>query len=424
MSKQFKENRRRFTKEMDDNSLFIAFAGKAGQSTGDQFYPFTPKRNFYYLTGVDSPGVMLVIHKDTQGTVKETLYLERFDPVAAKWNGAPLAREAAEALSDIENYRLIEDFETDIARFLFSVDKIKVCMDMETRGFNMPTSSEVKFAGKIKKSYPFIEIVNVHGILAKLRSIKSKAEVKNIEKAIEITKGGLYLMFKNSKPGMAEYEYVAYFDYHLRKCGVTEHAFNTIAASGVNATILHYSDNNTKTNDGDLILFDLGAAYNHYSADITRTIPVNGKFTERQKELYNIVLDANLKVVSKIKPGLPMKELNEIVVDHYAKELKRIGLIKDRAEVSKYYYHGVSHPLGLDTHDASRGRDSELKKGMVITVEPGLYIEEEKIGIRIEDDVLVTDDGCEVLSQDIIRTVEDIEALMAQSGRRQNGRLQ
>jgi Xaa-Pro aminopeptidase len=219
-------------------------------------------------------------------------------------------------------------------------------------------------------------------------------------------------MMRHAKPGMMEYEFTAYFDFYLRMAGVTEHAFKTISASGKNAAVLHYTDNKDKTKDGDLILFDLGASWGYYAADISRTFPVNGKFSPRQKELYDIVLEAQRKVIGKIKHGLPFKELNEIVLEHYAKELKRIGLIKEKDEIAKYYYHRVSHHLGLDVHDPSRMKDELLKKGMVLTVEPGLYIAEEGIGIRIEDNVLVTENGCEVLSEDIPRTTDEIEELM------------
>ncbi|MDR1703200.1 MAG: aminopeptidase P N-terminal domain-containing protein [Clostridiales bacterium] len=414
MSKLFKENRKRLAKEMGDSSLFIAFSGRQVISSGDQHYPFTPSRNFFYLTGIERPGLIVAIHKSASGEVKETLYLERYDELAAKWNGAALSEDEAKKISGIEDFRLLEQFDGDMARFINYSDKLKVCMDMENPSFDADKSNEVRLAARIRENWPCCELVNFRPVFAKLRQVKSKEEAAMLRKAISITRDGLYLMYKNSRPGMYEYEYEAYFDFHLKKSGVTEHGFNTIAAAGKNATVLHYHDNNSKAADGDLILFDLGAAWNHYSADISRTIPVNGVFTPRQRELYNIVLEAGRKVIAKIKPGVTCKELNDIVVEFYEKELKRIGLIKEKDEVKKYYYHSVSHHLGLNTHDISKGRDAELKKGMVITVEPGLYVAEEGIGIRIEDDVMVLEDGCEVLSEDIIRTPDEIEAFMAE----------
>ena len=229
-----------------------------------------------------------------------------------------------------------------------------------------------------------------------------------MKKAIQITKQGIENIFKNANPNMMEYELEACFDYEIKRNGAKDKAFNTILAGGKNATVLHYNENNQKINDGDLVLLDLGASFGYYSADISRTFPICGKFSQRQKQLYNIVLEAQQKVIDAIKPGLPFKRLNEIVIEHYETELLKIGLIKDKEEVKNYYYHGVSHFLGLDTHDVTDGIQ-ELKEGMVITVEPGLYIAEEGIGIRIEDDVLVTKDGAENLSKDIIKTVDQIE---------------
>jgi Xaa-Pro aminopeptidase len=257
-------------------------------------------------------------------------------------------------------------------------------------------------------------LYDAHPILAKLRQIKRPVEVENIKKAIEITGRGINAMLKNARAGMYEYEIEAYFDFELKRAGVKDFAFKSIAASGKNATVLHYSENNCKAADNDLILLDVGAQYGYYSGDITRTFPVNGKFTPRQRELYDIVLGGNRLIVDTIKPGIEFKSLNIKLKEYYAAELKKIGLIENADEVSKYYYHGVSHMLGLETHDVGRHNEGLLKAGMVLTVEPGLYIAEEGIGIRIEDDVLVTENGCEVLSPDIPRTAEEIEAVMAE----------
>ena len=220
-------------------------------------------------------------------------------------------------------------------------------------------------------------------------------------------------MMKNAKAGMMEYEIEAYFDFVLKQNGVHQKAFQSIAAAGKNGTILHYMDNNGKTKDGDLILFDVGAQKNWYNGDITRTFPVNGKFTERQKIVYNIVLEGQKKVIEAIKPDVPFRNLNEILKQHYFEELQKLGLVKTEQDVSKYYYHNVSHYLGAETHDIGT-QQLLLKPNMVLTVEPGLYIEEWDIGIRIEDDVVVTENGCRVLSEKMIKTVEEIESFMAE----------
>ena len=217
----------------------------------------------------------------------------------------------------------------------------------------------------------------------------------------------------NAKPGLKEYELEAYFDFECKRSGAKDLAFSTIAAAGKNATILHYVSNDSEIKENDLILFDLGAQWNLYNADITRTFPANGKFTDRQKEVYEAVLRVNKAVIEKIKPGIVYKELNAWAKDLIAEECIKLGIIKEKEEVSKYYWHSIGHNLGLNTHDLEpQGREFVFEKGMVFTVEPGIYISEEGIGIRIEDDVLVTENGCEVLTKDMIKEVKDIEEFM------------
>ena len=262
-----------------------------------------------------------------------------------------------------------------------------------------------------------IEIINGFDFIASSRMEKTKAEITEMKQAIEITNKGIKALMENIAPGMIECQVESYFDQQIKYHGASGFAFKTIAASGANACVLHYSTNNTEIKDNELVLFDLGAEYNLYKADITRTIPANGKFTERQKQIYNIVLEGQRIVFEAIKPGLTTRDLNNILIKYYMTELKKIGLIQNDNEVRKYYFHGVSHHLGLDTHDVTL-RDKPLTPGCVITVEPGLYIAEEGIGIRIEDDALVTETGCINLSSDIIKTVEDIEAYMAKNNKK------
>ena len=256
-------------------------------------------------------------------------------------------------------------------------------------------------------------VKNLSNKIAPLRMIKSEEEIAEMKKAIEITIEGVKSLMKNSKAGMKEYQLEAYFDFECKTKGVKDYAFGTIAAAGKNATILHYAENNSELKDGDLILFDLGAQWNLYNADITRTFPVNGNFSDRQKEVYEAVLSVNKAVIEKIKPGVNYKELNAWATDLIADECIKLGIIKEKDEVRKYYWHSIGHSLGLDTHDVEpHGRNFTFAEGMVFTVEPGIYIGEENIGIRIEDDILVTNDGCEVLTKDMIKDVSEIEEFM------------
>ena len=216
-------------------------------------------------------------------------------------------------------------------------------------------------------------------------------------------------MMKAVKPGINEMVMEGIFNFALAKNLCNETSFKTICAAGKRATILHYANNNQICEDGDLLLTDLGATYRHYCGDITRTYPVNGKFSERQKEIYNIVLTAQRLVQENAKPGVKLKDLNNLVIKYYEMELPKHGLTKP---VSEYYYHGVSHHIGLDVHDLDGGLGQTLQAGNVISNEPGLYIEDENIGIRIEDDLLITGTGCQNLSSGIVKKVEDIEKLM------------
>ena len=406
----FKNNRNKVISSLkEEKTIIFLFAGKAMHKTCDQFFKFEPNRNFYYMIGIDKPHLIYMAIKNGE-SIEETLFIERYDEIKAKWDGRSINEEEAKNISNIENIKYLDEFENVSASAMFRNSPETVYLDLENRYLDN-TKDAFKMSDKIKQNYPQVSIKNIYNNIGYFRLFKEDREIENIKKALSITKKGIENIWKNAKPDIMEYELVACFDYEIKRNGSKDKAFDTILASGKNATILHYGDNNDKINDGELILIDLGATYGYYSSDISRTFPANGKFTDRQKQLYNIVLEAQRKVIEAIKPELPFKRLNEIVIEHYEEELKKIGLIKDKSEVSKYYYHGVSHYLGLDTHDVSRelGTDKGLKKGMVITVEPGLYIEEEGIGIRIEDDILVTETGAENLSKDIIKTVEEIE---------------
>ncbi|MBU5592142.1 aminopeptidase P family protein [Clostridium sp. MSJ-4] len=411
----FIKNRKNLAESLKDNSILVMFAGSAPKKSADEAYPFTPNRNFYYLTGINEEKVMLIMVKENN-TLEEYLFIRKADPVMEKWVGKTISKEEAEENSGITNIKYMEDFEEMIHRLICLKNFTRLYLDLEKDSFNSMVNNVESFAHKIKERYPQVKIKNIYNNIENLRAIKSEEEIEEMRKAIAITKEGIEALMKNSKEGLKEYQLEAYFDFVLKTNGAFDYAFKTIAASGKNGTILHYSANDSEIKNGDLILFDLGAQLNYYNADISRTFPVSGKFTERQKQIYNIVLKTELEVIEAIKPGLPFEELNKIAKKVLAEGLKEIKFIKHEEELSKYYYHGVSHHLGLDTHDVGP-REGGLKPGMVITVEPGLYIEEEGIGIRIEDDILVTENGAEVLSKDIIKTVEEIEEFMEKNNR-------
>lgn len=405
-------NRNKLLETIEEDSMVILFAGKAPKKTGDELYEFTPNRNFYYLTGIQEQEHIVVLLKSNE-TIKETLFLKDIDLDAEMWNGKTLRCNEGKDISGIEEVVYMKEFNSYIHRSINGSENIKLYLDLYREAIDEPDSEANIFAREIRNKYPQVIIKNFSSKIAPIRIIKSQEEIEQIKKAIEITIQGVKALMNNAKPAMKEYELEAYFDFECKTKGAKDYAFKTIAAAGKNATILHYAENNSEIKDEELILFDLGAQWNLYNADITRTFPANGRFTDRQKEVYEAVLRVNKAVIEKIKPGLNYKELNAWSTELIADECIKLGIIKDKNEVRKYYWHSIGHSLGLDTHDVEpQGRNFTFAEGMVFTVEPGIYIGEENIGIRIEDDVLVTKDGCEVLTKGMIKEVREIEEFM------------
>ncbi|MED4686414.1 aminopeptidase P family protein [Bacillus mycoides] len=410
----FAQNRERLVNTLPDESITILFAGQAPHMSADAHYKFVPNRNFYYLTGIDEPNVIFMLKK-FGNSVEETLFIEKSDPVMEKWDGKTVSKEDAEQISGIKKVVYIESFEKTMANTLFTENVKHLYLDLERREWKGTETKTLAFAKYVREQYPHVLIGNVYPHICELRVFKTEEEIEIIKEAIAVTKEGIYNVLKHAKADVMEYELEAHFDFTLKSSGIKHHAFNTILASGKNATVLHYEDNEAQIQNGDLVLLDLGAQKDYYNADISYTFPASGTFSSRQKQIYNIVLKALKETTELIKPGLKFTALNEHTKKVLAEECKAIGLIQEDEELSKYYYHGVSHFLGLDTHDVGTYKDRVLEEGMVITIEPGLYIEEESIGIRIEDDILITKDGYENLSKDIIRTVEEIEEFMREN---------
>lgn len=406
----FVNNRAKFAQQMEDNSTAVFFSGKAPRQSADQEYHFFVDRNFFYFTGIDKENMVLVINK-IAGKITEQLYIPAVNEMFEKWFGILLRKEEAIEISGVNSIQNREEFSTQFAKKLSSTDRPDnvYIVSYVTDVFEAYDEYR-KFAHLIRKQFPAINILNSLDIVTSLRSTKSEEEVDEIKTAIGYTKEALEFVMKNLKPGRFEYQVKADFEYQLMLRGSSP-SFKTIGASGKNAVILHYIDLINKIDDDNLILLDLGALSNNYASDITRTYPANGKFTARQKDIYNIVLEAQNVTIDAMHVGASEIAVNDAVKAHFAKGLKTLKLIKDDSEVEKYYYHGVGHPLGLDVHDLRR-RDRTMQENNVYTVEPGLYIKEEGIGIRIEDDFWVTKNGVINLSKDIIKTVNDIENFM------------
>lgn len=414
----FSKHRIALLNEMKSYSFAVFFAGEAPSKTTDQFYPFEPNRNFYYLTGLEVQNAILVLLKDETITY-EYLFIEEATDYSNKWLGKRLTKEEVEVISGVSvNYiKFVDEFTGFLSQQVLSNSR-KALLSMPASIYldlyRYKPYKEPESLLRMKpflNAYPEIQVQNSCLILDQLRMIKSEEEIIEIKKAIQHTKRGIEAILKTAKPGMNEHHLDALFEYEIKMDGSRGTAFNTIVASGGNATTLHYEENNKEMKDNTMVLLDLGALHGEYASDISRTFPVNKRFTKRQRQIYELVLSVNKKVIEAVKPGMMVSDLNKYARDLLAQGCIDLGLIKEESEVSKYYYHNVSHYLGLDVHDVGHYQ-TPIVPGIVLTVEPGLYIEEEQIGIRIEDDILVTESGYENLSESIIKEIDDIESFM------------
>jgi Xaa-Pro aminopeptidase len=398
--------------QLPENSLSVLFSGDLVKRSADATYPFSVNRNFYYLTGLDEDSLVLTILKLPQ-QVKTILFIKDADPLMEKWVGKSIPADVATAISGITTVQTVSSFESVLARTLDRNPITTLGIDSERESLKGRPMEGAGFAQKMLSLYPGLGMINLKPMISALRTIKSADEIERLRQAIAITHEGVVALMKGLRPGRMEYEVVAEFD-HVLGLNHSTNAFETIAASGANACTLHYINNDQVLSDNELVLLDLGATKAHYCADISRTFPISGRFSARQAILYGIVLEAQQAVFDAIKPGITLLELNTIVKNVYAKRCVEEGVIASADQVDTVYYHSVSHFLGLDTHDVGQLEGMKLVPGMVITVEPGLYVAHEGIGIRIEDDVLVTDTGMENLSIAIPKTISAIESILNQ----------
>lgn len=416
----FEENRKKLIKLIENESVVLLDSGEAPHKTTDQYYHYTTQRNFYYLTGLNEQKCKLVIIKSKK-TVSTLLFIEETTEYMRQWLGERITKKEASNITNIPETKIyyLSQFE-GIFRGLMTYgrgigmkppknayyDLYRVTPKATPYAFN-----QFKF---ILDGYRELKIKNLNESLSYLRMFKSEFEISELQKAINITKLGLENVMNNLSKRTNEFQLAADFLHQITLEGSSGNSFNTIAASGENATVLHYEENNGELQSDNLILFDLGSLYNNYGSDISRTYPLSGIFSERQKTIYEIVLKANKESIKFVKAGITWKELNNFAKNILIRECKKIGLIENDIDINKYYYHSIGHFLGLDTHDVGQ-YDLDLCEGMVITIEPGLYIKEEGIGIRIEDNILITKDCSINLSKDIIKEVKDIEEYLSKA---------
>ena len=415
------ENRRKKVfEQMKDNSVAILFSGVSKVASEDEYLPFCANKNFFYLTNIKQEHSALMLIK-TLGEQKTYLFIDPYSELKEKWTGKRLTTEKAMALSDIKNIYTTDNFETMLSLALSNENNQYGDIDCIYLDLSSPEQKlkEKFFMNdleiQLRLDYNNKEIVDIYPIMRDLRMVKSSAEIDCLIKAIEKTNNGISYAISKLAPGMVEHQIADHFEMYGRAHDRAPLAFSTIIAAGKNATCLHYPTQDDVIKENDLILFDLGYSYEGYSADISRTFPVNGKFDELQRKVYSAVLGCNKAVIAYAKPGLTIRDLQEYATEYLRKECLRLNLMEEGEDIRSYYYHNVSHHLGLDTHDIS-DREKPLVNGNVITVEPGLYFAKYGIGVRIEDDVLITLDGAVVLSKNIVKEIDEIEKMMQRRG--------
>ena len=400
-TKILNKRRENLLNQMKNNEAIVIFANS--QPTYPRY--FLQENNFHYFTGLDIPDAIFV-QKKVNDKAQSIVFVERGIPEMEVWEGKKMSKEEAVKFSGIKSASYIDEFDRKMQHILAGIEK---CYVTSLEGdLSNPLNKQQLFISRVKDHFPQISAANALKLITPLRAIKDKNEIKKMQKAIDTTAMAIESIRQQAMAGMMEYELEAILVYEAKRNGSRHMAFHPIIASGVNAATLHYHQNNCKIGKNDLVLLDVGAAYENYSADISRTFPVSGKFSQRQKDVYAEVLAVNKTIIEMIKPGVTLVDLNKKTVELISAALIRLKLIKDKKDYFKYYMHSVGHHLGMDAHDVGP-RDKALEAGHVITVEPGIYIHKEKIGIRIEDDILVTKSGYKNLSAHIPKEIEELE---------------
>lgn len=414
MDKSFHtENRQKITAKLAAGDIMLFFSGENVRKTADENYPFFTNRNFLYLTGIKQEQSALLI-QNNDGKISESLFVLKPDLDREIWTGRRFTETELTELSGIERIEDINNLNKTLEALLSSqpVNTLWLCFDglATERSFDI----EREFSRQVRARHPQVLIKNSYPLICALRKVKTIDEITAIRKGIQITEAGIRRIMQVAKPGMMEYELEAEFNYELAVHGQRNPAFPSIIASGEHIFYLHYSLPLGCVADGDLILTDVGSPFDEYCTDISRVFPANGHFSQRQAQIYQIAYAANRAVMEQVRPGAPFSITNRICREVSFEGLKALGLLDDFSEINKYVWHNTTHHVGLDTHDLG-GYEEPMAENMVLTVDAGIYVREWGIGLRIEDDVLVTADGCENLSAAIPVTIEEIEEIMAHS---------
>lgn len=417
----FVQNRRRFVERMEKNAIAIFNSNDELPMNGDAIHKFKQNSDLLWLTGIEQEDTMLVLFPDNPDPkYREVLVLVRPNALKEKWDGHRLRANEATAISGIQTILWLDSLDGMLQPWIHLSDTIYLNTNENDRKANLVPVRDYRYAEAMRQRYPLHNYKRSARLLKDLRGIKTALEVEVLQKAIDITDNTFRHLLQFIKPGVMEYEIEAEIFHQFYKQRATGPAYGSIIASGDRARTLHYVENSRECLAGELILMDFGAEYGNYCADLTRTVPVSGKFTRRQKTVYNACLHLHKYAASILKPGISIVDYTEKIGDEATVIFQKIGLLKktdiknedpnDRA-YRKYLYHGISHHLGIDVHDLGT-RTAPIKAGMVFTIEPGIYIEEEQIGVRIENNFWVTRNGNKDLMKNIPYEAEEIEALM------------
>lgn len=396
----FARNRKNFASMMTKNAIAVFTANEEMPRNGDQCYPFRQNSDFFYLTGIDREGAFLILYPDhPKPEMREILFIEPYSETKAIWRGEMLDAKHAKELSGCQNVMYADSFNDVLKELILNSSKVYLNLYEYSRFETKVVTIQDRFVKEIKEKYPLHTFDRSAPILNKLRKIKSKEEIEIIKHACDITGKAFLHCLKTVKPGRYEYEMQAEMEYIFKMNNASGHAFHPIVAGGKNACCLHYSKNDSILNDNELLLFDMGCEYMNYASDLSRTIPINGKFTQRQRECYEAVLRVKKEITKLYKVGGTIDKINQTTYQLMEKEMIKLGLFtqqdvdnQDPANplYRKYLMHGMAHHIGLDCHD-NLDKYEPFAPGMILSCEPGLYIREEGIGIRLEDDILITD---------------------------------
>ncbi|NNE93004.1 MAG: M24 family metallopeptidase [Verrucomicrobiales bacterium] len=404
--------RQQFYEQLTDGEALILFAGSAPRKSADASYRFFANRNFFYLVGIfQTESVFLAVK--TGGEIEETLFIHKKDPLAERWNGYRISPEEASEHSGVEHVKELDEFDSALKEAVEIGGVSTLWYDFDQFDAGRADAPQNRHSASLNSAYPYLSLNNAYPAICAARTIKDESEIAHIREAMTITRAGIHEMMKSAKAGMYEYQLEAVFNKALADAGVRESAFANIVSAGRNNFYIHYEEPTGMLNDGDLILTDVGARKNEYVTDISRAFPVNGKFTTEQKEVYSIALQVNKELMGLLVPGeVSFADIETHARKRVGEELIAAGFLGKDEDVKKYYWHNGTHHIGLDVHDVGP-KGNPIQPGMVFTIDVGIYIEDKNIGFRVEDNVVITGTGFEHLSSEIVREIDDIEAMMS-----------